>query len=164
LTKELSPSLGLVLAPCLLEQTLETAGIGLTGVEPEQIPGRPRLDQIMSEELAQRGDVAMERRERRSRRITAPERVDDPVARHDLVGMQKQQRQQRPLLRTWRREIATIGHDLEPAEDSEFHQADCGRRRVGVTGCVSGALAVGECRVSGLAQARADGAARPIGR
>ena len=58
-------------------------------------------------------------------RRLSPQRLDQPLARHDLLAMQEQHRKQRPLLRARRGEVAATVDDPELTEDLELHSADC---------------------------------------
>jgi hypothetical protein len=58
-----------------------------------------RFDPLAPERLAQAVDVDLERLDRRARRRRAPERVDERLARDDVVRAQQEQRKQGALLR-----------------------------------------------------------------
>jgi hypothetical protein len=66
------PSRWIALSARLLEQALEAADVRLSGVDPEQVARRVRLDRISSQQFAQRRDVAVECRERSPRPLLAP--------------------------------------------------------------------------------------------
>jgi hypothetical protein len=55
----------------------------------------------------------------RRRRALAPERVDQPLTRDDLVRVQQQQREHGPLPRTAERERSFFAHDLERSQQPE---------------------------------------------
>jgi hypothetical protein len=65
-------------------------------------------------------DVDLERGDGGSRRLVAPERVYQPVARHDCVRVQKQQRKQGALLRGSQREQVPAFGGLDRSQDAEL--------------------------------------------
>jgi hypothetical protein len=66
-------------------------------------------------------------------RTLPPKLVDQLVGADRLVGVQQQQRQQRPLLAPTKRERAALVEDLERTEDAEVHaSAGCGSGRLNV--------------------------------
>ena len=111
---------GVALAPCLLEEALEPADVGLRSVAPQQIAAGARLDRVLPQQLAQRGDVTVERGERRLRRIAAPQRLDERIAGDGLVRVEQHQPQKGALLRPRGREVTTVVEDFEPAKDAKF--------------------------------------------
>src|SRR5206468_5782968 len=58
----------------------------------------------------------------RHRRLLAPQRLDQPIGRNDLVDVQQQQREQRPLLDARERDNAVAVNDLKWTEDPELHR------------------------------------------
>src|SRR5207248_8375613 len=81
---------------------------------------------------AQPRDVSVERLLDARRRPLAPERVDQPVARDDLVRVQHEHGEQRALLRAAERDEPAVDPHLERAENRGLHatskarlQADC---------------------------------------
>jgi hypothetical protein len=65
-------------------------------------------------------DVDLERGNGGAGRLGAPDGVDQPVARHHLVRVQEQEREQGALLRCSQWERALLADDLDRAEDAEF--------------------------------------------
>ena len=54
-------------------------------------------------------------------RLCAPELVDEPVCRDDLVRTREQEGEQRPLPRAAERERTALLDDLEWSQDAELH-------------------------------------------
>ena len=81
--------------------------------EPEQVAGRPRLDPLGPESLPQRRHVSAQSRLGGLGRARAPERLDQLVARDDLIRAQHEQREKRALLRPRRSDVDPVGVDLE---------------------------------------------------
>ena len=57
------------------------------------------------------------------RRPFAPQRVDQPVARDDFVGMKEKEREQRALLASSEGSGCAVQAHLEGAEDAALHTA-----------------------------------------
>ena len=98
--------------------------VELLWVELQDVPRRA-CDQHRTgrtERLAQLGDAHLQRRAARIRRLLAPQVVDEPVGRHDLVNAQQQNREQRALLGARQRHQRVAVGDLERAEDPEVHR------------------------------------------
>ena len=106
----------------LADQALEAVQVQGVGLDPEDIAGRPGDEQtaVRIEQLAQRRDIELHELGRGRGRPLAPELVDDPIARHDLVRVEQQQRQDRPLLRRPELDRHTLDHRLERAEKPEL--------------------------------------------
>src|SRR6266545_5120692 len=135
------PLLGLVGPPRRHHQRLEAGQVQLAGIDPQPIAGRVGPDPLRAEQLAQRGDVAVQRRRGAGRRRLPPERLDEPVGADHLVPVQEQHRQQGALLRPPRGEVAVAVEDLERTEDRELHCTP-------ILACVSAALGGRHRRVS----------------
>ena len=99
------PPLGLFL-PRLADDVLETGEIELTSVELEHIAGRPCLEETRPQQLPQLRDGVLQGRRRGSRRMLAPELIDETLSRDRLVRPQEQQRQQRALVPAAERHVA----------------------------------------------------------
>ena len=54
-------------------------------------------------------------------RLGAPELVDEPVCRDDLVRTREQECEKRPLPRAAERERTALLDDLERSQDAELH-------------------------------------------
>ncbi len=113
------------IGPCLRP---ERARLGDQALEPEQVERVVRdddavsavegLDGVGTERPTQRGDVVLEGRARRRRRIGSPELVEQLVCRHDAVRVQEQYSQKRALLRRAGRHELAVAPDLERSEDA----------------------------------------------
>ena len=88
--------------------------------EPSYVPGRLGNEHVGAERLAQLRDVHLQGVRGRPRRRLAPQLVDQPLHRDDLVPAQEQCREQRPLLRAPESEGAAAEAHLERAEDQEL--------------------------------------------
>ena len=64
----------------------------------ERVAGRLRHEDSGAEHLPELRDEVLQRRARRARRVLAPERVDQPVDRHDASGLEQQEREHCALL------------------------------------------------------------------
>ena len=60
-------------------QRLESLGIDVTRVHAQHIPGRLREQHASAERLAQPGDIHLNARARRGRRLSRPDEIDQPV-------------------------------------------------------------------------------------
>jgi hypothetical protein len=78
------------------------------------------LETPVTERLAELRDVDVDAVEGARRRRFLPERVDQPVTRDDLAGVEEKECEQRPLLACAQLErLPAVAH-LERAEDAEF--------------------------------------------
>ena len=85
------------LRPAARRQLLEPLEIELAGLPAQPVPGPLARDPLRPQPLAQRVHLDLQRVRRRRRRPLAPQRVDQPVARHDLAaGDQQAGRAARP--------------------------------------------------------------------
>jgi hypothetical protein len=101
-------------------EELEAAQVELAAVHVEEIAGRPRDERLGPERLAELRDEVLERGRRRSRRVLAPQVVDQAVGRDHLSRPQEQDRKQRALLLATQRQGFPAGEDLERTEDPEL--------------------------------------------
>jgi hypothetical protein len=90
--------------------------IELLPLEPEHVAEIARFDPVATEPLPKHRHVALNGVARSRRRSFAPERVDRLVRADQLARPEQQQREQRPLLRTVRRQIAPVVDDRQPPE------------------------------------------------
>jgi hypothetical protein len=65
--------------------------------------------------------MALQQVRRRARRPLAPQLVDQLIRGDDVVGVDKEDGEQRTLLRAAQRQQPVAFPDLERAEDSELH-------------------------------------------
>jgi hypothetical protein len=115
-------------AGALGEQALEARPVELVGADPDQVAAPLGDDQALGviaalKRLPQPRDVHLEALRRGGRRTLVPELVDQPIARHELVGVQEQDGQHRTLLAAGERQLLSLVADLERAEDAEVHSA-----------------------------------------
>jgi DNA-binding CsgD family transcriptional regulator len=122
--------------------------IELVLVELQHVALPTRLDPIAADELAQRCDMALYGVPSGLHWPLAPESVDRLVHRDDFACSKEEKREQRALLRSPRRHVATPVERLESTQNAELH----------VEGIVAGNSAVSgrrQCRVSGVRHGRA---------
>ena len=112
---------GSQLPPGAADQRFEALQVELAWLDDEPVAGSARLDSAGAERLAEPGDVDLERLDRRGRRLLAPERVDQGLARHRFARAQQQSRQDRALLRASDVDRAAVRADLDRPKDPEFH-------------------------------------------
>jgi hypothetical protein len=83
----------------------------------QQVAARPRLHDRAGiwapERAAQARDRDLQRLDRARRGLITEQQVDELLGRHQLVGMNQQQRQQSALAFTPKREGLTVAADLE---------------------------------------------------
>ena len=117
----------------LLDEPLEPTRIDRVGARVELVPrrfGRKDLPAAAKrlECAAEVGHVDLDRVRGRARRAFAPQQVDEPIDRHDLSGVEQQDRQERSLLRRAEvRDRAVRGY-LKRAEKPKVHQIRRHRR------------------------------------
>src|SRR5262249_33969001 len=104
------------------EQRPEALEVGLAGPGGEAVAGGTALDPIAAEEPPQPRDLGVEQALRAFGRSLAPQAVDEPVARDDLVRVQEQKRLQRALLRPAKGHRPAVNPDLDRAEHRELHR------------------------------------------
>ena len=108
---------GRVRTPTLREQALEPAHVDPLRLDLERIPARARHEQLgRPEQFSQPRDLMVEAVARGSGRPLAPELVDQPVARNNLVGVEEEDREEGALLRTADRDHPLVLPDLERPE------------------------------------------------
>jgi len=85
--------------PCVREQPLEAQDVDALPFGAEQIARRLRHERPLREHPPEPRHVDLDGLCRRRRRPLGPELVDQPLARGHAVGIERQEREQRPLLR-----------------------------------------------------------------
>ena len=105
---------------CCRCATSSSLGIDLDAVAA--VHGRDRVAAVPCQRLPQPRDVAVDGLPRRRRRRLAPEFVDQPFARDELVRMQEQDRQDEPLLQPAQRDRLALVDHLQWPEDPVLHQ------------------------------------------
>lgn len=103
------------------EQPLEPGAVEIAWVELEHVPRRASADEPVTERFAERRHVDLQELASRLGRPSFPELLDEGVRRHDLVGAQEEERQQRPVLRGADRDLAVVPRHLERTQDPELH-------------------------------------------
>ena len=100
--------------PAAVQQRLEAIAVQLPGIDPQPVAGRLREQALLPQHLAQARDLVRERMARGLGRLIAPQLLEQLLARHDAVGIQQQDGEQRALPRAADREQATVLAHLEP--------------------------------------------------
>ena len=103
----------------LTQQLLEARRVDLLRIDAQQVAAGMGLDRVGSHELAQLGDVDLQGRARRHRRLRRPDGVDELIGRDDAVRLEEQHGQQAPLPLAGGRDRHSTPHDLEGTEDRE---------------------------------------------
>ena len=112
--------------PPILDQILEAPQVELPGRNVQDVTRRPRDQRrptgaVRAERLAQARHVDLQRVARRRGRIVSPQLLDQPIPRHDPIGAQQQDREQRALLRSPQREPPAVRVDRQRAKDAKVH-------------------------------------------
>ena len=107
--------------PCPLPAGAESAPDRAHRARPQQVAGRLRLQPLAADQLAQLGDVHLERLDRRVGRVVLPEGVDQAIARDDPVRMQQEHGEQRPLLGAGDVDRPAVLAQLERSENPVLH-------------------------------------------
>ena len=119
---------GRVRSTALLQEPLESMDVDLLRCDPQHVAPGPGQEQLLRvEALTQPGDLDVEVVARGAGRPVGPQLVDHPVARDHLVGVQEQERDQRPLLRSPERNRPAVPNSFERPEQQELHLASFGR-------------------------------------
>ena len=90
-----------IFVPRAREQPLELVQVELTRCDSEQVAGAACLQHVAgaAQCLPERRDVDLDRLHRGWRDLAGPERLRETIGRDDLVRVQQQEREQRPLPR-----------------------------------------------------------------
>src|SRR5205085_2539299 len=100
-------------------QPLEAKKVELFRLRAEEIAGSASHDPVLSEQLAQTVDPNLERIHRPVGRPLSPQAVDRALSWDDLVRIQEQEGEQRPLLRTAERQRHAVPRYLQWPEKPE---------------------------------------------
>ena len=101
---------------------VQVVGSHLQGVAGAVGPQRPPTGGAPGRQRpAQLGDMHLQRPGAAPGRVTRPDLLQDAVGGHDLVGMDQQEGQQRPLLGRSRVDGASCRQHLQRSEDAELH-------------------------------------------
>ena len=120
-------------ASTVRKELLERMQIGLARLDPDQIPGRARDQPFLcvavdGKRFAQPRDVHVERMVGAPGRRVGKQPVQQAVAGDDPVGVQQEQREQRPLLRAANRNRSAVHPHFERPEDRELHRSSLAQR------------------------------------
>ena len=126
--------------PAALLQLAKALQIELVPHDAQQIAGRPRLQPLLADQLAQPRDVHLKSLRCGLRRVVLPEGVDQPIPRDDVVRVEEQHREQGALLGTAEIDGLPIGMHLQRAEDPELHSPPGLCRRESATLAARGRL------------------------
>jgi len=101
---------------------LEGGEVQIVRIDTQLVARRLRQQHVGSEQLAQPGDVHLERVPGRVGRRLSPEAVDQPIRRDGLVRPEQKQRQETPLLLAADRERAFLAPGYKRAKDGKAHR------------------------------------------
>ena len=104
----------------LVDETLEAGCVELARRDSGDVPRRLGHENGGAERLTQLRDIHLQSVRSGPRRRLAPELIDQPLRRDDLVHTQEQCCEQRPLLRAPESDGAAAEAHLERAEDQEL--------------------------------------------
>ena len=104
----------------LRDQLAEAVQVQLPGLDTQDVAGDPRLQPPGPEHPPQPRHVAVQLGHRRGGSRLAPQRVDQPVLRDDLVRAQQQVAEQRALAAALDGERAVVLHHLQRPQDPEL--------------------------------------------
>lgn len=105
-----------------LDEPLEASEIELLRLELQPVARPMPLDAFRPDELAQPMHVHLQRRHRRSRRLVAPQHIDQAISWHDRVRVQQQEGEQSALLRRSQGERSVVSDGRDRSQNAEF---DC---------------------------------------
>ena len=134
--QRVSPSLGCLGEPVevqLTRQNLEHVAVPPRHQHPiTRLALRTLVDRrrgaVGDHRAAQLGDISAQRLPSTRRRRLAPQLVDQPVRRHDLIAVQQEDRQHRPLPLAAQHQPSTAVAHLEWTEDPIVHGSGCPMR------------------------------------
>jgi hypothetical protein len=97
-------------------------GVDVLRIDLEDVAAAPCHDELVRlEGLAEPRHLDVEAVRRCSRRSLRPERLDELVARDDLVRAEQEQREQRPGLRAAYRHGAAVPERFDRSQEAELH-------------------------------------------
>ena len=105
------------------QEPLELVHVEVAGGNTEDVAGLLRGEPaVVPKESAELRDVDLNAVGRRRRRIVAPERIHEPVARDDPIALEKEQRENATLLQPTQWEHAALVEDLQRSKYPELDQ------------------------------------------
>ena len=107
-------------SPALLAEPNELEEVDALRLDHEPITRRRCLERAFGQQLSQLRDVDLDRVPSRFGGFLSPERVDQPVARHDVVRVEEQDREQGASLLPPERDRCSVARDREGAEETEL--------------------------------------------
>ena len=143
------------------EQPLEAAQVDLVGEGAEQVARRPRHQPPLGQRPPQPRHGRLERVGRARRGVLPPQLQQDPLAGHDLVGVQHQQGEHGPLAGSPVRDQPPAVRQLERTQEANLHRSSRAARWVRRAHCPatgSGgttAACLGSCQPAVSARAQA---------
>ena len=105
----------------LRDERLEPVDVELAGLDPEHVAATPGDQQSIAERLTQVRYVPLNELVRARGRLLTPQLVDQAICGNRLAAVQKQHRQQCPLLGRAQRERAVSIDGLKRSEDAKLH-------------------------------------------
>ena len=109
----------------LREQPLEAPDVDLLATDAQLVAAPVRDDRVALthrvDRLAQMRHVQLDQLARRRGRRFAPQSVDQLVGRHRRAGVQREQREQRALLRATERDRVAVRRHLDRSEQQDVH-------------------------------------------
>ena len=106
----------------VLEELFEAQGVEIAVVDPNEVAAGHGLDRCRAELFAQLRDEPLERLRSGLGRPPAPQLLDQAVARHSLVRMEEQEREQLPLVPAAE---AQRGHSIVNLQRTENFESHC---------------------------------------
>ncbi len=108
--------------PGLAHEVLEPGQVELRALDAQQVARLARDEPPVAHRTPQPRHVDLDALRDRRRRRLAPDLVDQPVGRDDLVGVQQQDREQGTLARAAERQRAAVRVGLHRSEQPELHR------------------------------------------
>ena len=101
-------------------QPLEPSKVELVVVDAQQVSGRPCLDHVRTQQLAEVRHLPLHLRNRGHRRPPGVQLVGESIDGHDTVCLQEQERECRALPRASETRRAVVANHFERSEDAEL--------------------------------------------
>jgi hypothetical protein len=104
------------------KELLEAVRIDPLRIDPEEVTGSARLENVLAQLSPQARDRVLKGRRRRSRSVLPVQEVDQPVGRYDATGLEQENCEKGALPVAAECERASLGFDLERAQDPEVER------------------------------------------